>query len=189
MYVYIFGYNKLFTLFYFSNQFFIYIYMNFQVHYNSKTHSSDQEMKSKSSADSFEGEEPGRRKSPTPEPSPGSSPLAEESSNYKTSWPPPDFPKVIVKIDEEQEEVMMRRKFSPPLPRVPPRPQPPFSLESIESRESTSSAPSKKSGVKKANLYAWLSLQSLPEVGLSFMNQQVHVLYHVMCTKYMYLVN
>lgn len=189
MYVYIFGYNKLFTLFYFSNQFFIYIYMNFQVHYNSKTHSSDQEMKSKSSADSFEGEEPGRRKSPSPEPSPGSSPLAEESSNYKTSWPPPDFPKVIVKIDEEQEEVMMRRKFSPPLPRVPPRPQPPFSLESIESRESTSSAPSKKSGVKKANLYAWLSLQSLPEVGLSFMNQQVHVLYHVMCTKYMYLVN
>lgn len=137
--------------------------IDLKVHYNSKTHSSDQEMKSKSSADSFEGEEPGRRKSPTPEPSPGSSPLAEESSNYKTSWPPPDFPKVIVKIDEEQEEVMMRRKFSPPLPRVPPRPQPPFSLESIESRESTSSAPSKKSGVKKANLYAWLSLQSLPE--------------------------
>ncbi|XP_065930909.1 bridge-like lipid transfer protein family member 1 isoform X3 [Magallana gigas] len=137
--------------------------IDLKVHYNSKTHSSDQEMKSKSSADSFEGEEPGRRKSPTPEPSPGSSPLAEESSNYKTSWPPPDFPKVIVKIDEEQEEVMMRRKFSPPPPRVPPRPQPPFSLESIESRESTSSAPSKKSGVKKANLYAWLSLQSLPE--------------------------
>uniref|UniRef100_A0A8W8KN54 Bridge-like lipid transfer protein family member 1 C-terminal domain-containing protein n=1 Tax=Magallana gigas TaxID=29159 RepID=A0A8W8KN54_MAGGI len=137
--------------------------IDLKVHYNSKTHSSDQEMKSKSSADSFEGEEPGRRKSPTPEPSPGSSPLAEESSNYKTSWPPPDFPKVIVKIDEEQEEVMMRRKFSPPLPRVPPRPQPPFSLESIESRESTSSAPSKKLGVKKANLYAWLSLQSLPE--------------------------
>lgn len=162
---------------------FIYVHMNFQVHYNSKTHSSDPEMKSKSSADSFDGEEPGRRKSPTPEPSPGSSPLAEESSNYKTSWPPPDFPKVIVKIDEEQEEVMMRRKFSPPPPRVPPRPQPPFSLESIESRESTSSAPSKKSGVKKANLYAWLSLQSLPEVGLSFMYQRVHVLYY-MCEVY-----
>lgn len=157
--------------------------MNFQVHYNSKTHSSDQEMKSKSSADSFEGEEPGRRKSPTPEPSPGSSPLGEESPHYKTSWPPPGFPKVIVKIDEEQEEVMMRRKFSPSPPQFPPRPQPPFTLESIESRESTSSAPSKKSGVKKANLYAWLSLQSLPEVGFSLMNQQVHVRYY-MCKMY-----
>ena len=141
---------------------------SFQVHYNSKTHSTDPELKSKLSADSFEGDEAGKRKSPTPEGSPMSQPFPVESSPHKTSWPPPHFPKVIVKIDEEQEEeVMLRRKSSPPPPRVPPRPQPPFTLESLESRESTSSLPQKRSGVKKANLYAWLSLQSLPEVKIN----------------------
>ncbi|XP_062586140.1 bridge-like lipid transfer protein family member 1 isoform X2 [Saccostrea cucullata] len=133
--------------------------IDLKVHYNSKTHSCDSDLKSKSSVDSFESEEVGKRKSPSPEPSP-----LDQDSRQK-SWPPPHYPTVTVTIDEEQEEVMLRRRSSPPPPTVksPSRPQPHFTLESFESRESTSSMSSKKSGVKKANLYAWLSLQSLPE--------------------------
>ncbi|XP_061184376.1 bridge-like lipid transfer protein family member 1, partial [Saccostrea echinata] len=135
--------------------------IDLKVHYNSKTHNCDSELKSKSSVDSFESEETGKRKSPSPEPSP----LDQDSVPRMKSWPPSHFPTVTVTVDEEQEEVMLRRRCSPPPPpiKVPPRPQPHFTLESLESRESTSSMPSKKSGVKKANLYAWLSLQSLPE--------------------------
>lgn len=134
------------------------------MHYNSKTHSTDSELKSKCSVDSFDGEETARGKSFSPEPSP----LEEEFIPPQKSWPPPEFPTVKVTVDDEEEEVVMRKLIISTPPKVPPRPQPPISLESVETRDSTSSVYSKKSGVKKANLYAWLSLQSLPEVRRHF---------------------
>ncbi|XP_056013431.1 bridge-like lipid transfer protein family member 1 isoform X4 [Ostrea edulis] len=133
--------------------------IDLKVHYNSKTHSTDSELKSKCSVDSFDGEETARGKSFSPEPSP----LEEEFIPPQKSWPPPEFPTVKVTVDDEEEEVVMRKLIISTPPKVPPRPQPPISLESVETRDSTSSVYSKKSGVKKANLYAWLSLQSLPE--------------------------
>jgi hypothetical protein len=137
------------------------------VHYNSKTYSSESELKAKLSAESFEGEEPGRKKSASPEP--GTSTQEEELVPPQKSWPPPEFPTVRVTVDEEEEEVVLRRLVVPtPTPKVPPRPSPPYSLEPMEPRDSTSSMSSKKSGIKKANLYAWLSLQSLPEVRRCF---------------------